>query len=198
MHMTDRLNITSSFNMQILKILPFVLLLSHQIARGGTWLYFLIQLSVTFVYKADLHLVVCTHLMTSSSSFFSTADVALESSLGTRRACPDESVNYTCTVTEGTNLTWTAEPRFPSDSLIVYSSLESTLRFIFTTSLNGTVVQCTGTHATTNSTLYIAGTLFVALLSCLSTRGEEYYLSPKYIILDQMSSYVAICIFTSV
>lgn len=102
--------------------------------------------------------------------FFSTAHVILESSLGTGRACPDEMVTYTCTVTEGESLSWTAIPRFPVDSVFGSPSpIISTLKFNFTASLNGTVVQCAGTNETTNSTINIAGTLFVAVLFSLTS-----------------------------
>ena len=76
-------------------------------------------------------------------------------------ACPNEMVTYTCAVTQGTTLNWTAVPRIPENSLTVYSPTfrMSNLSFTVTSSLNETVVYCRGAFGNDSSTLNVAGTL---------------------------------------
>ena len=65
------------------------------------------------------------------------ATVVLDSSVGTRQACPGEMVTYTCTVIQGTFLDWIVEP-FIDDSDPVRFSTAATA---------GTSFDCSGAAA---------------------------------------------------
>ena len=110
---------------------------------------------------------------------FFAAQVVLTSSVGMGGACPNEMVTYTCAVTQGTTLNWTAVPHIPDNSLTVYSPipLMSNLSFTVTSSLNGTVVYCRGANGNDSSTLNVAGTLchntFIKLTNDYATEYEQ-------------------------
>ena len=51
------------------------------------------------------------------------ATLVLRSSVGTRQACPRETVTYTCTVNQGFQLDWIVEPFLPTSARIQFTSI---------------------------------------------------------------------------
>ena len=65
------------------------------------------------------------------------ATVILDSSVGTRQACPGETVSYTYTVIEGTFLDWIVEPFIDDSDPVRFSTAATT----------GTSYDCSGAAA---------------------------------------------------